>query len=108
MPYDDAAAVISKANTRSILTALEELRLLNQAHAKPEALGVMGHELASGLEMISSGRTPAQGARAGVASKHKRGDTELDRLKTKQVLRKAIPGGLGVSKIMQVLMLFHH
>jgi len=105
MPYNDAAAVISKANTRSILTALEELGLLNQARAKPEALGVTGHDLASGLEMISSGWTPAHTARAGVASKNKRGDTELDRLKTKQVVVKPIPGGLGVSKTMQVLTL---
>ena len=53
--------------------------------------------------MISSGRTPAQAAHADVSSKHKRGDTELERLKTKQVVVKPIPGGLGVSKIMQVL-----
>jgi len=103
MPYRDASRIISEANTAAILKALSEMGLLRPPRREPETLGVTGHELSSGLEILSARRTSAQAARAGVASKHKRGDTELQRLKTKQVVVEKIPGGLGVSKIMQVL-----
>lgn len=104
MAYRDASRIIAEANTTSILNALREMGLLSAPpRREAETLGVTGHELSSGLEMLSARRTSAQAARAGVASKHKRGDTELQRLKTKQVVVKKVPGGLGVSKIMQVL-----
>ena len=98
MAYRDASRIISEANTASVLNALREMGLL-RPRREAETLGVTGHELSSGLETLSARWTSAQAACAGVSSKHKRGDTELERLKMKQAVVKLIPGILASAKL---------
>ena len=103
MEYRTASRIIAEGNTQSVINALKELGNLPRPRRDPEVLGATGHELESGLEMLSARRTSGQAARAGVASKHDRGATQHDRLKREQLIVKKLPVTLGVSQIMKML-----